>query len=88
MGINYLTAKTIVFFHKNHYKSYQFDLAPPHAATGALTATYVHPRKLSALTEKLIRPKSRIEVICSIGNVLSPPVGAIRPPTNSLVEEK
>lgn len=25
VGINYSTAKTIVFFHRNHGKSYQFD---------------------------------------------------------------
>lgn len=26
VDINYSTAKTIVFFHRNHLKSYQFDL--------------------------------------------------------------
>lgn len=25
IGINYSTAKTIIFFHRNHGKSYQFD---------------------------------------------------------------
>lgn len=27
VGINYSTAKTIIFFHRNNLKSYQFDLA-------------------------------------------------------------
>lgn len=71
-GINFLTAKTILFFHKNNCKSYQFDLGRtkhPHAKH----CSYSSVRKLTDINDKLIKPKSRIEVICSIGNVLSPP---------------
>ena len=76
-GINFLTAKTILFFHKNNCKSYQFDLGRrTHEPRGRqIAASYSAVRKLTDINDKLIKPKSRIEVICSIGNVLSPPKG-------------
>ncbi len=75
VGINYLTAKTIVFFHKNNHKTYQFDLDNTHKhgkADNCLTASVVTLKRTNSIQEKLNYPKSRIEVICSIGNILSP----------------
>lgn len=74
-GINYLTAKTIVFFHKKDHKSYQFDLRltshlPPFRKK--LTASYISLKKKSPSEEKASASFSKIEVVCSTGNV---PVG-------------
>ena len=64
VGINYLTAKTILFFHKNNHKSYQFDLASPHptspAAIECPTACYCPLRKKNTVEEKMHYRKARI----------------------------
>jgi hypothetical protein len=76
VGINYLTAKTILFFHKNNCKSYRFEInraGDSRQGKCVTTARYSTIKKISDVSEKLIKPKSRIQVICSIGNVLSPP---------------
>lgn len=71
-GINYLTAKTIVFFHKKDHKSYQFDLRLPSHRTPfrkKLTATYIYLKRKGLHEEKAAVPLTRVEVICSTGNV-------------------
>lgn len=76
MGINFLTAKTILFFHKNNYKSYQFATLTKEfdrkTTSSSQKATYINTKRLSALTQKYFMPISRIEVICSVGNALNP----------------
>lgn len=47
-GVNFLTAKTILFFHKKEHKSYQFDLkVGQEIPDNAKTATYIHLRRKS-----------------------------------------
>lgn len=83
-NINFLTAKTILFFHKNNYKTYQFNLRFVREVRNVSKvirhAGYTLIRKLTNLNEKLIKPKTRMEVVCSIGNVLSPLTKSMKSP--------
>lgn len=70
VGINYLTAKTIVFFHKNHYKSYQFDLNPLALPKGhELTLSHAQIKRIDP---RMAVDRNRIKLVCSIGSVSSP----------------
>jgi hypothetical protein len=70
-GINYLTAKTIVFFHKKEHRSYQFKFENAKAHFLAEeTASYMDYECPCRADEKKSSIKPTVEVICSIGNVM------------------
>jgi hypothetical protein len=63
VGINYSTAKTIIFFNRNHGKSYQFDfLHPPRPADPSPARPAASYRELPLPATPLL-----IEVISTIG---------------------
>ena len=73
-GVNYLTAKTIVFFHKKEHPSYQFNFE--NAKTNFLaeeTASYIEYQCPICVDRErsVIRPT--VEIVCSTGNIVVSP---------------
>lgn len=67
VDINYSTAKTIIFFHRNHLKSYQFDLRLQSRAWRAHTRRVAEYREVpeeSGVRGALV---SGVELVSSIG---------------------
>jgi hypothetical protein len=69
VGINYSTAKTIIFFHRNHLKSYQFDLARHSRAKRMAAFRELSGAELSALNP----PSPQVQLVCSLGSKLANP---------------
>jgi hypothetical protein len=65
VDINYSTAKTIIFFHRNHLKSYQFDLTRSSRAKRVAAYRDVTQIQQGGLETQNI---PRVQLVCSLGS--------------------